>query len=263
MISTLIGYALVGLFIGVLSGLFGVGGSSISTPTLRLFLGVAPLIALATPLPVTIPTAIAGGLTYYRRGLVNLNVALWCSLAGVPAVIAGAAATAFISGSWLMILTGVVMLGIGVRVAWAALVASTREREVSWDPSGRRVDLLAVLIGVAVGFPSGLLANGGGFLLVPAFILVLGLSMHEAAATSLMCIAAFALPGTVVHWALGHIDPVLMLSLAVAVIPASYLGARIALRLKSTQVQVLFGIFLFLFASYFLYSEIIRAMLAR
>ncbi|MCL5959628.1 MAG: sulfite exporter TauE/SafE family protein, partial [Chloroflexi bacterium] len=252
---TLIAYVLVGLVIGILSGIFGVGGSSISTPVLRLALGVPPLIALATPLPVTIPTAIAGGLAYYRRGLVNWNIVIWCTLSGIPGVIAGAIATKYISGHWLMILTGIVVLGIGVRIAWSAISSLTVGDGNHHSVSGQDDRSLLLLIGLSVGFFSGLLANGGGFLLVPAFILLLGLSMHEAAGTSLVCIAGFAIPGTITHWLLGHIDPILMLSLGVAVIPASYVGARVALRLKSSQVQLLFGIFLFLFSAYFIYSE--------
>src|SRR5205823_5608481 len=75
----------VGVALGFLSGLFGVGGSSVATPVLRL-LGVPSLVALATPLPVTLPTALVGGLTYWRRGLVNGRAALWTAAGGLPAV---------------------------------------------------------------------------------------------------------------------------------------------------------------------------------
>lgn len=257
MIERILAYAVVGLAIGILSGLFGVGGSSISTPVLRLALEVPPLIALATPLPVTIPTAISGGLTYYRRGLADLRVAAMVTAAGIPSVIAGAVATAFISGHSLMVLTGVVVLGIGMRLAWSAITIPPTGREARRVPK-RYTALASALIGLVVGFFSGLLANGGGFLLVPAFIFLLGMSMHEAAGTSLICVAGFAIPGSLTHWFLGHIDLILMLSLGIAVIPAAYVGARLALSLGTVRVQLLYGLFLVVFAIYFLYSEVMQ-----
>lgn len=129
-----------------------------------------------------------------------------------------------------------VVLGIGVRIAWSAISSLTVGEGNYHSVSGQDDRPLLLLIGISVGFFSGLLANEGGFLQVPAFILLLGLSMHKAAGTSLVCIAGFAIPGTITHWLLGHIDPILMISLGVAVIPASYVGARVALRLKGSQV---------------------------
>src|SRR5439155_26929174 len=93
----------VGVALGFLSGLFGVGGSSVPTPILRL-LGVPRLVALATPLPVTLPTALVGGFTYWRRGLVNGRAALWTAAGGVPAVIVGSYLTMIVPGRLLMAL---------------------------------------------------------------------------------------------------------------------------------------------------------------
>ena len=237
-------YVLVGIVIGVLSGLFGVGGSSVSTPVLRLALGVSPLIALATPLPVTLPAAAAGGYVYASRGYVHWRVVVVCGLAGVPSVIAGAFATAVIQGSALLVLTGVFVTIVGLRLLFTRELAHHEEHlhESVW---------LVAAIGVVVGFLSGLLANGGGFLLMPAFVIVLGMTTHEAAATSLISVVAFAIPGTVVHWSLGHIDVRLMLLLSAGVLPASYLGGRIGVVLPSRVARLSFGLFLTLFGMFF------------
>src|SRR5439155_19593585 len=93
---------LIGAGIGLLSGLFGVGGSSISTPLLRVLLNAPRLVALATPLPVTIPTAISGGLFYARRGRVNRRVVLWTVAGGLPGVVLGSLATSRVSDHLLM-----------------------------------------------------------------------------------------------------------------------------------------------------------------
>lgn len=65
---------ILGLIVGLLSGVFGVGGSGITTPLLRIFLGTSPLIALASPLPVAIPVALSGTLVYRQHGLINRRV---------------------------------------------------------------------------------------------------------------------------------------------------------------------------------------------
>ena len=108
-------------------------------------------------------------------------------------------------------------------------------------------------LGAAVGVASGLLANGGGFLLVPAFVLWFGMPMQEAAGTSLVCVALLAVPGTIVHWLLGHIDFHLALDLSLGVLPMTYLGARWAVGVRSMALLRAFGVFLVLFgALYFL-----------
>jgi len=243
-------YVLVGTIIGVMSGLFGVGGSSVSTPILRLALGVAPIVAIATPLPVTLPAAVAGGYVYARAGLVQWRVVLVCGAAGIPAVTLGALATSAVNGSALLVLTGIFVAIVGVRILLPAPLAHHEEHAHAspWLIGG---------IGVGVGFLSGLLANGGGFLLVPAFILVLGMRAQEAAATSLITIVAYAVPGTAVHWSLGHIDVRLMLLLSAGVIPASYVGGRIGLLLPSHVTRLLFGAFLTAFGVFFGVKELL------
>ncbi len=155
----------VGALLGFLSGIFGVGGSSVATPILRL-LDVPRLIALGTPLPVTLPTALVGGFTYWKRGLVNLRAVLWTAIGGVPAVVAGSYLTQNVPGRLLMILTGLFVAAVGVRLLRLAPVAPERKERQEIAP------LALVTVGAGVGFLSGLLANGGGFLLVPAYMLL-------------------------------------------------------------------------------------------
>ena len=73
---------LIGLVSGILSGLFGVGGGIVMTPGIQVLLGTAPIVALATPLPVILPTAITGALTYRRAGEIDERAALWMSVPG-------------------------------------------------------------------------------------------------------------------------------------------------------------------------------------
>jgi uncharacterized membrane protein YfcA len=249
--SAVWGYLAVGALIGFLSGLYGVGGSGLSTPTLKLLFPLPDLVALASPLPVTIPTALAGAYSYWRRGLVRREVLLWTTVGGLPGVILGALGTRVIAVSWLMGLTGLFVVVIGLRLLKRGELGAPPAS--AW--SGRKT-VIALGIGVVVGVLSGLLANGGGFLLVPAFILLLGLTMTEAAATSLVCVALFAVPGTLVHWWLGHIDWVLVAALSVGVMPASYLGSRVGLAVGGPRLQTAFGLFLVVFGVAFALSQL-------
>jgi uncharacterized membrane protein YfcA len=232
---------LIGAGIGLLSGLFGVGGSSISTPLLRVLLEVPRLVALATPLPVTLPTALSGGLLYYRQGLVNRRVAFWTVAGGWPGVVLGSLATKQVSDHLLMALTALTITAIGLRVL--------RQREDKTGAPVARPVWQLMALGAVIGGASGLLANGGGFLLVPAFVLWLGMSMQEAAGTSLLCVALLAVPGTVVHWSLGHIDLRLALVLSLGVLPSTYLGAHWAVKVRAHTMLRAFGAFLVIFGS--------------
>ena len=86
---------------------------------------------------------------------------------------------------------------------------------------GQRRQHRGVLVGVAavIGFLTGLLANGGGFLLVPAYMLLFGLRMRQAAGTSLLVVIVLAIPTLLVHWSLGHIDWAVAAAFALGAVP--------------------------------------------
>ena len=87
-----------------------------------------------------------------------------------------------------------------------------------------------------------LLANSGGFLLAPLFVVVLRLSLKESFATSLAVAAVMAVPGTLVHAALGHIDWAVVGIFAVTSIPLSFLGARVAIRSHPVVLERVYGV---------------------
>jgi uncharacterized membrane protein YfcA len=99
-----------------------------------------------------------------------------------------------------------------------------------------------VLVAGTVGLVSGLLANSGGFLLAPLFVVVLRLSLKESFATSLAVAAVMAVPGTLVHAALGHIDWTIVGIFAVTSIPLSFLGARVAIRSHPVVLERVYGV---------------------
>jgi len=230
---------LIGAGVGYFGGLFGKGGSAIATPLLAA-IGVPPIVAIASPLPATIPGTLVAHRQYRRLGISDPEVIRWSILVGVPATIVGALVTRWISGGVLVEVTDLVVAGIGVR-----MLISPDEHEVVRDVEHRRIRI--VVVAVLVGFFAGLLANAGGFLLVPLYLVVLKLPIKQALACSLAVAAMLAVPGTIVHAALGHIDWTVTFVFAAASIPLSRLGARTALRMNAAHLSRFYGAALLVF----------------
>ncbi len=98
--------------------------------------------------------------------------------------------------------------------------------------------------GAAVGFLAGLLGIGGGVLMVPAFVQFAGFRVKQAIATSLACVGAFAVPGTITHVALDHVDWRVAVALVLGVIPGARLGAVLTIRANDARLRMVVGVFL-------------------
>ena len=229
----------VGLAAGIMSGLFGVGGGIITTPAIQLLLGGAPYIAVGTPLPVIVPTALVGAYTYYRGGELSMRAAGWAAGPGVAGAVGGAWLTSRVNPHWLLLVTAVL-------IGWQA-VGIARGRRHAIRPRGSTPGAAYATVGLITGFVSGFLGVGGGIVFVP-LVTVLGMPLKRALGTSLMVIATVAVPGTVVHAALGHIDWAIFLALLVGVMPGARLGATIALGARERTLRLLVASFLMVVA---------------
>ncbi|HEU5003265.1 MAG TPA: sulfite exporter TauE/SafE family protein [Actinomycetota bacterium] len=241
-----------GVAVGMLFGLFGVGGSSFATPVLAL-LGVPPFYAVASALPAALPSAASGAVGYLRRGEVNWRVVGLSVAGGLPMTVLGALASPHVGGHSLLVASGVVLVIVGLRVLRPISPATLRH-------GFRRLSNPWFVVGGAasVGLFTGLLANGGGFLLVPLYLLVLGLPMRTSSGTSLAVIAALSIPTLVTHWALGHVNWPVAAAFAAGSIPAAYLGGMLAQHFKNDRLRVAFGCIVVTFAVYFLFTQITR-----
>ena len=246
---------LVGAGVGMTFGVFGAGGSAFATPLLAL-IGIPAPVAVASPLAAMLPSSVIGAREYRRVGLLNRRVAKLAVLAGLPAVLAGAALSRFVGGSALLLLSGLMLLVVGIRMLWPSpppVLASDEHRMGAVvTPKRERSDRLVVVLVAGAAFSAGLLANGGGLLLVPIFVLVLGLSAAQAAGTSMVAVAALTVPTLAAHAALGHVDWVVAGAFALGMIPASLVGARLGLRLPEAIARRAFGGVLVVFAVCFL-----------
>lgn len=236
---------LAGAAVGLLMGIFGVGGSSVATPILSL-LGVPPLAAIASPLPAAIPSAILAVVPYVSSRDARPKAAAWSLLGAVPATVLGALMSRVVGGAALLVASGFVLVVVGARVLLpideAAREAGTRRRQ-------NRPALAAAAAGI--GLFTGLLANGGGFLLMPLYLLVFGLRMRQAVGTSLLVIAVLSVPTLVTHWTLGHVNAAVAAEFAAGAIPASFVGGHLAGRFATGSQRRAFGWFLIAFGSLF------------
>jgi len=238
-----------GLAVGSLYGLFGVG-SAVATPVLAL-LGVPGMAAVVGPLPALLPGSAAGAWTYARGGKVDWRIARLTLAGAVPAAVAGALASRVVGAPALLVLSGFVLLATGLRVLRPGAVAAP------WAAGLRASTPFVVSAAVAVGFAAGLLANGGGFLLVPLFLLVLGLDLNEAAGTSLVVAVAVSAPTVLTHvLLLGDLDLGLAAVFGLGLVPGVVVGSRLAQRLPTARLRLAFGVFLVTFALWFLARQL-------
>lgn len=222
--------ALIGFVSGIASGAFGIGGALLTTPGIRVLLDAPALIAVGTTLPVIIPTAITGVIAYHRQGFVDVRLGAITAVGGSVFAVLGAYVTRFIRGEVLMVVTAAVILVLAIRML---------PTKAGLQPPRIRPSVpLYLAVGAASGFLAGLLGIGGGVVLVPVFTVVLRLPLKTALGTSLAVVAAQAVPGSVVHAWLGHINWAMAAGLALGVIPGARLGAKLALGAQDRVLRV-------------------------
>jgi hypothetical protein len=244
---------LVGFVAGVLSGLFGVGGGVVTTPAVNVLLGGTAIQAVATPLPVIFPTSLVGAYTYARAGEVSFRAARWAIPPGIAGAVGGAFLTDLVNAHLLLVITAVLMAWTGVEVMRG------REPATAWT-KGATPGWKYSAIGAVAGFVSGLLGVGGGIVMVPLLTLVIGMPLKRALGTSLAVIAALVVPGTIVHWALGHIDWAIFGVLTLGVVPGARLGAHLAIGARERTLRRAVGAFLLAVAVLYGVDELVSLL---
>jgi uncharacterized membrane protein YfcA len=244
--------ASIGFGSGVASGAFGIGGALLSTPGIRVLLNTPAIVAVGTTLPVIIPTAVTGLRTYVRNGFVDTRLAAWAATGGLVCSVGGALLTGIIPGEILLVATAVVIFYLAVRMLPTAAPATA--------PHPHPGVPAALAVGGLSGFASGLLGVGGGFVLVPLFTVTFGLPLKTALGTSLAVVAVQAVPGSIVHAALGHVDWTIVAGMAVGVVPGAWLGSRLAVAARDKTLRTVVAVALMVLAAAFAAGEI-RALL--
>jgi len=240
-----------GILTGLSSGMFGIGGSVVATPILKLALGIPAIIALATPIPAAIPSAASGSFMYYKNNLINFKLAGSVLITAIPFSWLGSWTTQYVDGTVLLVAKALFLAFLGLRFFISSWLFKSK------DEATRITFLTSMISGAIAGYVAGILAVGGGIVLVTAFVRFNRVKMKEAVATSLVCVFVLAIISSIKHYDLGHIDLDITLILAATVIPFSMLGAKIAVSLRNQTLERAFGIAMIVFAVFFIITQVI------
>lgn len=242
----LAGY-IASVFVGLVLGLLGGGGSILSIPILVYLFQVEPVLASAYSLFIVGVTSLVGAIPKYRQQLVNLRTGI---LFGIPSI-----ASIFSTRKWIVpaipdiiwdadgfVLTKrVLILGIFAILMVLASVSMIRGRkEISSDQQNFR-SLLVVLEGLLIGFLTGLVGAGGGFLIIPALVFLTGLKFKTAVGTSLFIIAINSLSGFMGDVLSADIDWLFLLSITALAVAGIFIGNIYASKIPSIILRKTFG----------------------
>ena len=186
MTVALLGFALAAL-IGLSLGLLGGGGSILTVPVFVYVLGFGAKEAIAMSFPVVGATSFFGAIGHWRAGNVDVRTALLFGFVAMVGSYAGARLAFLVSGAVQLTLLGAVMLAAAASMLRTGPATSPGEGTES-ETRGRRLVTVAI-VGVGVGVLTGFVGIGGGFLIVPALVILARTPMKQAVGTSLLVIA--------------------------------------------------------------------------
>ncbi len=260
--------ALAGVFVGVMSGLLGVGGGTIMVPIFRLAFGMSPLASTATSLFAIIPTSISGVVAHARAKTCVPKLGLALGVGGAVMSPMGVW-LASVSPGWLVICVAAIVIGFSAFKmfkkavkcapaprAGAASAHSATPKPVPDQPVlSRKQYLQGVCIGLIAGLASGYVGVGGGFIMVPLMLAILDIPMSLASGTSLIAIMILAIPGVIEQGLLGNIDYLAGIAIVVGSIPGALVGARLVRVVPERQLRFIFGGFLLVAAVMLMLNE--------
>ena len=252
-IEYFIGLILIGICAGFASGLLGVGGGFLIVPLqyfLLKYIGVSPdlamLISIATSLAIIVPTSLSGAYRHTRKldNIIQPGIRL-----GIFGIIGGAIGGFVASGlpsRVLEIIFGCLLLFIAVN----NILNIDKEREEARIPFNW---LTTVIIGLLVGFASGLLGIGGGVFLIAILTLLLGFSLIEAIGTSSVFICLTAIGGFLSYivsgwgvntfpYSIGYVSIINFILIACFSVPLASFGAKLAHKVPQRKLKVIFSI---------------------
>ena len=290
--------ALVGVGVGVLSGLLGIGGGTVMVPLFRLAFGMEPIAATATSLFTIVPTSISGmwkhsknktslprvGIVCGLTGACLSPVGVWAANVSPGWAIMGAAAVVVMYSSFTMLKKALAAPKGGAAkgsrkacekkattsdTAAASLAATAPVAAGGSSAAGAQAAPLeapaikltpkyvakVALIGVVAGFMSGYVGVGGGFIMVPLFVSMLGIPMRLASGTSLTAVCILAIPGVIEQAVLGNIDYMVGVAMMVGSIPGAIVGANLVKRVPERALRFAFAVFLLLMAVLLVVNE--------
>lgn len=261
----IIGYA-ASLLIGISLGLIGGGGSILTVPVLVYLFHVEPVLATAYSLFIVGITSLAGAFPKYKQGEINVKTAI---IFGIPSIAAVYATRAFIVpaipseigtiGSFVVTKSILMMLLFAVLMVAASfsMIRSKKKADEKVEEQVFNYPMI-ILEGAGVGMLTGLVGAGGGFLIIPALVMLSKLPMKQAIGTSLLIIAAKSLIGFTGDLGKQVMDWQLLITVSLLAIAGIFVGNALSKKIAADKLKTGFGWFVLVMGVYIIASELLK-----
>lgn len=262
-----IGY-FASILIGVALGLIGGGGSILTVPVLVYLFAIEPVVATSYSLFIVGLTSGIGSIGYFKKGLVNIKTAI---VFGIPSIIAVFMTRAFVVpaipkvvmtlGSFVVTKSILMMLLFAVLMIAASYSMIKKDKNNNNESTAATEEQkfnypLILIEGIVVGTLTGLVGAGGGFLIIPALVLLSKLPMKEAVGTSLVIIAAKSLIGFFGEGEGGIIDWPFLMTISVFAIIGIFIGTALSKKVDGAKLKPAFGWFVLVMGVYIITKEL-------
>ena len=313
--------ALVGVLIGIASGLLGIGGGTVMVPIFRLAFGMSATVSTATSLFAIIPTSISGAISHVKGKTCIPALGIAAGLGGACLSPVGVW-LAQLSPDWLVMLAAALIIGYSAinmfkkafklrpagQPAAGADAAASPSTQSSGAPEGSRTEvrvasatarisgtgetladssatdgsaatgassggqaaaassddsplsrkqlLQGAAIGLIAGLASGYVGVGGGFIMVPLMLSIIGIPMRKASGTSLIAVMILAIPGVIEQGIIGNINYLAGIAVVIGTIPGAVIGAKLVTKVPERTLRLLFGCFLIVAAAMLVLNEV-------
>jgi uncharacterized protein len=261
----------LGFIVGLLSGLFGVGGGFLMTPLL-IMIGIPPTVAAASDSNQIVAASASGTYAHYRLGNVDFKMGIYLLIGGVVGGTGGVQIIRILrrmgNADFLIMITYVIMLGFvggymfieslqGLRAEKSVTEAAPVKRESAYSRLIRRLPfqtrfdksgivlspIVPLSLGVLVGVLAAIMGVGGGFIMVPIMVYLLRMPMHVVVGTSLFQVLFTCIDVTIMQaYSNRTVDFVLALLLLVGSVFGAQVGARLSTRLKEDQLKIFLAV---------------------
>ncbi|MGY5860004.1 MAG: sulfite exporter TauE/SafE family protein [Candidatus Thorarchaeota archaeon] len=245
--------AIFAIGVGVLSSMIGIGGGVINTPLLLILFAFTEQQAPATALVGGLFVSIAASISYWKqkpRPTIP-KIGLILAVLTVPGSLFGVFLRTLITAPYVLrLLFGILLFPVAIKMLFAAKrgKSDVATELANWDISQiTRRQMVISLFGAFIGgISAGLLGLGGGAVIVPVLIVLMGLPMHAAVATSMFTMMFTASAGTAYNIILGSVDLSVALALGIGMLVGGQIGARFACRVNAVQLKRIFGLIIIL-----------------